>query len=449
MTLPAFQVFFLGEHFAYVRQYRAQGSFWRAVFSPGSEIFFRPVLTAASLFWHSILPPDPFLFHLRNFAFIAINLFLLYRVLLRLVENRFVRVLALSLFVVSKVHFTTIGYINIYDALLMLTLLLLTILLLLRFLSTGRRLDYLGGLLFCGLSIFSKDYGIAVIAPVGYLLSVRAFSKQGQKRLWTWTALMLPVVGMAMIYLLIRYSIVGGLPDSNPIYTPQLSLENSARKMLILASGIWNLSFINRAATGESGFTPAMVQHLGLSSRFNYLDWGLLLACSALFAITLILARREWHRWVLPIIWAVAYYSPTFLIRNLQVYYIQESLAALAVLVGVCLDRAPRRLMICWSIAIVMAGVNGVFSNYRSSYFWQDGASVAQRVYSDLLEARTEQRLDRVTIVTSRVPLVSWALIDPFLQELLMRPDLRVRVVDRQSAEAAAIDQRSYVVQLE
>ena len=72
----------------YIGQLRAHGdNFWRAVFSPTDNIFFRPVFCAVNLLSMAVLPLDPFVHHVRNWLFSALDLLLLYRILLRLVEQ--------------------------------------------------------------------------------------------------------------------------------------------------------------------------------------------------------------------------------------------------------------------------------------------------------------------------------------------------------------------------
>ncbi len=181
MILPAFRSFFFSESFEYLGQYRTHSNnFWQALLSPTNEIFFRPVFFTASLPWYYLLPPDPIAYHLRNFAFSIINLLLLHRVLVRLIRLRNARVLAFLSFALSKVHLTTIGYINIFDSIILLMLLLLTLLFFLRYITYRHSLDYCAGLFFCSLSIFSKDYGFVIVGVVLALLAL--YGQQSNSR---------------------------------------------------------------------------------------------------------------------------------------------------------------------------------------------------------------------------------------------------------------------------
>src|SRR6476660_3422728 len=85
MVQPAFQAYFFGEAFLYLGQYNAHDQdFWRATLSPINGVFFRPVSFAASLPWYFVLPPEPWFYHLVNFAATVLVLLVLYRLLLRL-----------------------------------------------------------------------------------------------------------------------------------------------------------------------------------------------------------------------------------------------------------------------------------------------------------------------------------------------------------------------------
>jgi hypothetical protein len=181
LVRAAFTTWFFAENFVYLGQYHAAGEdFWRAAFSPTLWIFFRPVLFAASLPWHFVLPLDPTPYHWRNFAFAALNLMLLHRVLLRLTPSRPARVVAVLLVAVSKIHLTTIGYLNMFDAVVLLALVLLTVLFLLRYLDTRRPYDYALMLAGMVLTVFSKDHGFAVV-PVLVATIARGGNRQGAR----------------------------------------------------------------------------------------------------------------------------------------------------------------------------------------------------------------------------------------------------------------------------
>lgn len=291
MTQPAFHSFFIAENFEYLGLYRTRGDdFWRALLSPTNRIFFRPVFYTFSLPWYFILPLEPWAYHLRNFAFSIINLLLLHRVLVRLVASRRARILALLFFALSKIHLTTIGYLNIFDAIVTLMLLLSTILFFQRYIVHWRKLDYILGLLFCFLSVFSKDYGLVVVFVVGALVFSYGveFGKWRTQAAW-WVLRLSPLVVMVFLYLGLRYMVVDSPPSFDPIYSPQLSFNVTIHKLVILTSTLGNLSLAPGGITGASGLGAWFTVTLwGGTTRLSWGD-GLLCVCLiALLVVTMV-----------------------------------------------------------------------------------------------------------------------------------------------------------------
>src|ERR1043165_500304 len=116
LSWPAFKYFFLGEVFGFLQIYDQHSRhFWEAAFSPIGNIFFRPGFFLSGIWWHYVLPPDPMMYHVRNFVFCCVNTFLLYRVLLKCVNSAQARIIALCLFAFSKIHLTIIGRISVFE----------------------------------------------------------------------------------------------------------------------------------------------------------------------------------------------------------------------------------------------------------------------------------------------------------------------------------------------
>jgi len=404
MTRPAFDAYFFGENFTYLKQFHDHGDhFFRALFSASDGIFFRPLFFAASLPWHFVLPLDPLAFHLRNFALTVINLWLFHRLLLRFVVSRGAHVIAFLLFAISKVHLTTIGYINLFDSTVMLMLLLATLL-------AFARKDYALGYTFAILSMFTKDHGIAVVALVMAMIGVR--------RSW-------PLVLSAIGALALRFAIVGTLPASNPTYTPRLSLDVVAAKLAVLTSTIGNISFFDNGVTGAAATSW-------------WIAVALYLCLMALLLITLIAGRSR--ALLVPLVWIAAYFAPTLLNRNQQIYYAYEALAGVALLVGLCLDRFPR-LRWAWAAALVVIFANGLVSNYQSDYNWQLSARAAKTLKGPLIEKYRGRAPDEIVFVTASRPFWEFTLQRPMLEELLHAPQLDVRFAGRSEGLKPRINQ--------
>ena len=436
MTLPAFKTFFFAENLVYLGLYRAHGnSYLKTVFSPGAGIFVRPFFHAATLPWDFILPTEPWIYHVRNFVCTILNLFLLHRVLLRLVASRWARGLALLFFAVSKVHLTNIGYINIYDSIIMLTTLLATVLFLLRYLANKRPVDYALTLLFGLFSIFGKDYGLviiplAILAVVLYDITPNDWSS----RLRWWALRFTPLFLMAIAYLGLRYMVVVTPVMTNEVYSPKLSLQLTGRKFLDLTSTMGNLSLTDAGVVGGSGLGMWISSAVSaLHNQGVWIEWLFYAGLMGLILITLVIGRRAGWKLLFPAAWVLLYFAPTLLTRNQQIYYLHESLAGMAVLIGMCLERASRPFLRTWALALVIIWANGMVSNYTSLYNWQRAANMVEQIKKPVLEAHRGEHLDAITFVTASPPVWRWALTAnysaPLIPEILKLPNLRVNVI--------------------
>ena len=446
MVQPAFHAYFFGENFLYLGQYIGHNhDYLRSAFSPINGIFFRPLSFAVSAPWYFILPPDPWYYHLVNFSATVIVLVLLHRVLLWLVASRIARLLALTFFAISKIHLTTIGYINLLESPVTLLLLLLTVLLLLRYAASRHWQDYAAGLCCCGLSMFVKDYGIVVVIIAVALMLFIAMQPSDWRFGWRyWGLRAAPFVPMVLTYLAIRHAVVASQPAGNAVYAPQISLDIVVRKGLVFVMTLPNLSLIDNGTTGAMGLGALVGPYIPVAMRsVSVVDGALGIAFLLLGILTCIYARPSGWRWMFPAIWIAAYWGPTLLVRNVQMYYMYEALAGVAILLGMCLDGARRHLRQAWLVAVVVIAVNGIVSNYRSLYYWQRTANAAQEVSRAVLQRYSGQPLDAITFVTAAPAFWQFALTadgkGPLLPTLLGRPALEVQVVD--FGEAAARNQ--------
>lgn len=454
LTWPAFQSYFFAENFQYLGQYRAHDSkFWQAVFSPTDNIFFRPVFFISGLPWFKLLRTNPLDFHLRNFIFSVVNILLLYRVLLRLVKSRRARILAVLLFALSKVHLTTIGYINIFDSIVMLMLLLLTILFFLRFIAQRNLPDYLLGMVFCTLSVFSKDYGlVSVVIVLALVLTYDLGAGAWPQKVVGWAVRLSPLGVVILIYLSLRYSLIGtiaGPPSFNPIYSPQFSFKIAFLKTLILTTGVGNLSIAPSGATGAAGLGSWLtIKSDRMGAWFSTPQYGsvqmiclgdalLYLGLISLLGFTIFQARDRARKFLFPVAWIIVYFAPTLLTRNFQMYYNYEPLAGMAVLLGICLDKSGKALGRIWIAAIFLIGINGALSNYNSQYHWQVAAEAARRAHVPVVERYRGSKVASITFATEQRDFWAFTLGGyPMLAELLGQPGLKVNYISHDEIPA-------------
>lgn len=435
----AFESYFFAEAFVYLGSYRHAGnSFWGAVFSPHGHVFFRPVLWALNLPWNLVLPPDPLLYHWRNFMCIVVTILVFHRLLLRMVEDRWSRVLAIGYYAVSRVHFTTIGYVATLSTIYVLLLTLLSMLFFLRWTARKRTLDYGLALLFVAMSIGSKDYGIVVLAPLITLAwwKRREVGSLG-RNVVRWG---LPLGIMLVVYFAIRLSIMGHLPEQGP-YKVRIEPRIAVQKTLVLSSTAANLALSDRPGVlGARGLPGLLVP--GDSPLVFPFQILLLCAFVALVLWSAFSSIRAGPLLLVPVVWALAFYLPTYVTRNIQMYYCNDAVAATALLIGICASRLSTAKRFVWSAVIVLLGLNAAVSGVRSNYTFQQFARRTAPLESAAKQYRNSD-LDRIVFVGRKRGMWSFALtadgLSPMVQELFGDPDLAVTVVDPDHLSAAIL----------
>ena len=446
MTLPAFDAYFLGEDFIYLGQYRAAGdSYWSGVWRATDGIFFRPVFCAVNLIWMAILPLDPWAHHVRNLAGSVLAILLLQRMLMRLTISRFARVIGVGLFAVSKIHLTNIGYINCNDSVVSLLLLLAAVLFWLRYLDTKRTRNYLGALGLSTLAIFTKDYGLVAVAVIAAIVVIREIPlREWKRRGGPWLIRLAPLVGMVVVYLGLRSTIVTRSPTTSVVYSPKLLWDQTLHKSAVFASGLGNLSMTtlntDPATTGAYGVSDWLVERYPdrqwtaeTIERWQFI--GLLV----LSAATIYAARKARGALLIGAVWIAAYFSPTLLTRNLQMYYMYEPMAGAAVLLAICLDRSGWSVRSLWAPALILIGFNGFLTNQASLYHWQFAARGTAQIKAPVIDTYRGKPLESITFLSANPEHWRWALaaggIGPMVPELLYQPALDVRFIGYESVD--------------
>lgn len=450
LNAPAFRAYFFAENFVYWGQYVTHhSSLWESLTTPtGAGFRYQPVFFLFGWPWHYFLPLAPFAYHLRNFLFVVVNITLLHRLLLRLVQSRVARLTGVGFFAVSKINLTTIGYLNIFDSIILLTLLLITLLFLIRFIDQGRLVDYAVALLGCGLSIFSKDYGLVVVGVIAaYLVTVFLSLAATRRRIFLnrVVAIFLPGLLLSLFYLHLHSKIAGSLSSSDPVYAPRLDLGWMALKSLLFGLTLANQAPWPSGVMGVSSFghwfdlsLPSIKQMLPSElcvalSVLNLGDSLLFVGFLFLVGVTLVRARKDWKVLIFPLIWIALYLGPTLLVRNVQIYYNHESMAGFAVLIALALERARRDLQILWITALAAIGLSALSSNWRSgtSYTWAAEAAAAQKAERAVIRYKPGKQIESLTFITNPSTRSFWIFTlgskaFPMFPALLHRPNLVV-----------------------
>jgi hypothetical protein len=428
LSWPGFQYFFFGEAFEHLQNYDEHGRhLWQATFSRTGGIFFRPVFFLAGISWHFLLPLDPMSYHVRNFVFCCLNILLLHRVLLRFVKTRPARVIALCLFAVSKIHMTIIGRTSIFEDEVLLMTVLLTVLFWFRYIQARRWSDYFLTVVFCILSVYSKDHGLVVVGVLASMIMAVALQPgdlRSQAR--DWAIRFAPFVIIAISNLVVRYILIGPINPNQVAYSPRFSVSGAAWQTKAFAATVGNLSLTRPQTMGVEGVSYVF----GENSKI--VECALCVSLWLWIIFTVWRARSSWPLLIVPLAWVILYLSPIFLIRNQNLWYHQEPLVGMALLIGICLERARRPLLMTWFIVVALIAVNGFISNRRSHYDWQDAANNAKSIVKSIMAAQERRPTKAIVFVTTSGARGYWDILmgGPMLPQLLGRPDITVDVVD-------------------
>jgi hypothetical protein len=431
----AFHAPFFGENFQHLGPYRHSGNCLACLLTaPTLDRWFRPVDAVLTVLSHEVLPPLPTAFHARNYLLLLANLLIFHRFLVEIVSAPLARVLAVVLVGVSKVHFTLIGYINIFGGILAVTWTLLAALAFIRFVKHGRYGDYVLVLLTATLAIFSKETGISVLFVLAAILW--SFRDLAGKPIWRWFWHLVPI-GLAVAAFFAARTVVAGSPfQTSEYYAPRLSAAIVWRDAVAFVASLTNVAFGDHSVMGAGGVGAYLAGRFGLPANYAVAgDLVVVLALCVLLVALALRARGQWRRWVFPLTWMAVVFGMVITIRNLQIYYTYDFIIAFGVLLAALLQAAAPRALGVAATGIAVVALNGLVSNAFALYTWQVVANDAgQGTRAALTACGRPSSCEQVVFVTSRPDYWLFTLggvppVSPMLPELLDRPDLEVAVL--------------------
>jgi hypothetical protein len=104
----------------------------------------------------------------------------------------------------------------------------------------------------------------------------------------------------------------------------------------------------------------------------------------------------------------------------------------MALLIGICLERAKRPLLTTWWIVVALIAINGFISNRRSHYNWEGACNQAEGIVKSIVASQKRNPTKSIVFVTTPGMLNYWdqVLGGPMLPQLLGSLDTTVDVVD-------------------
>jgi hypothetical protein len=468
LTWPAFSGFFIGEDFIYYGFGRAVGgNIFRAAITPLNGIFFRPASVFWNLLFQSVLPAEPFVHHLRTYLMICVLAVMVWALLGRVVESWSARVAGFALFAISKVHLTNVGYINCNDSVMSAIHLVCLFYFLLVYLQTGARWSLWLSWVFFAMQAGSRDYGIVVLAPV---LLIFLFETIQQNR-WDWrrfTRLALPFFIIVMAYSGLRWWAVGKAPSgAGTVYALHFAPIPALYRAYLFGGNVLDLSLGESNTTGAGNFSDLLVRVAPLAAGHTRLLNLAFLAVAGLFLAAL-LVQGLWkdRRIVVPLTLVAVYMVPTFLILNIQIYYMTEALigVALAVAMAFATLRRARFALVAWTLILCVAASGALLQSRNVRMFsWRFCANATQRAYDATIRPNIGRGIDKWLLLVAdprqrdfwsfnmtadeESPLVSVLMKNPGLTAHVMPPVPAAVVGIRDFSRAAiyTIDAEKFV----
>lgn len=439
LSFPAFSGFFIAEDFTYLGLYRSAGNhFLAGILTPFQHLFFRPSAAAWYLIFNHFLPVAPWAHHLRNFLTTVAATALLYALSRRLVASPVARGAGVAFFAISKVHLTTIGYINCNDSIMSLIQIEATLWFLLVYFQTGRpRFLYFSYVPYT-LEVFSRDYGIAIFAVVATAVLVQSRYVETPRRFVA--SRLAPFVGIGGVYFLVRTIVLHGETIGNsPYYHLTVSPGPILHRAWIFAGNLFNVSLATVEVTGSGSFATLLHRVApGVVRETRPWDAVFVVLASA-FVIAMILGAllRDQRLWI-PIVWTAAFIGPSFLIANIQMYYVLEPLAGVALALALVLGTLRRRYWTrAWVVVLGIAAINTAVENRSVGvYSWRFCADAARRSYDEAIRPYLGKTIRSWTLfVPEERQLDFWRYTltadgsTPMIPALLNLPDLQAKVM--------------------
>lgn len=398
-TLPVFDGFFIGEDFIYYGFLRtAHGNILRAAVTPLNGIFFRPASVFWNLLFQSFLPHQPWFHHVRTYATTCLLTALVWALLGRVVQSWAARVAGLAFFALSKVHLTDIGYINCNDSVMSGIHLVCLLYFLLVHLQTGSRWSLWLSWIFFAMQSGSRDYGIVALAPVLLILLFET-RRRGPSDWSRFTRLALPYFLIVLGYFGLRLAFVGRLPNgSGTVYALHFALVPFLYRAYLFCGNLLDLSLGPTETTGVGNFPNLLGRIVPAASVHAHLLDLAFFASAGLFFVGLVAyGLLKDRRLLVPLTLVVCYMVPTFLIQNIQIYYMLEALTGVSLAVAMAFDtvRAPRLAYGVWALILLVAGANAaVQSRAVRMLSWRFCADATERAYQATIRPNIGRPLD-------------------------------------------------------
>ena len=285
---------------------------------------------------------------------------------------------------------------------LTLLLLLLTLLFMLRYAATHHWLDYARRPpVRRALDVRQGLRHRRPVVATALMLNINVSPSNWRTNGRYWLLRAAPFVPMALGYLAIRLAVIGSLPSGAASYAPQLSPDVLARKAVVLLLTLPNVSPVDNGTTGAMGLGALIGPYVTVAARsVSVLDGLLAVAFLSSPSAPPYSPARQTGAGSCPRLdrRLLGPHAPRPQRADVLPIRSPGGRRRLARHVPRRRPAPPRR---AWLAAIVVIAANGLVSNYRSLYYWQQTANAAETVAQTVLQNYASQPLDAITFVTA------------------------------------------------
>ncbi len=252
--------------------------------------YYRPVVTLVNMLNHHLLGKTTFGYHIVNLGLHALNAVLLYLILLVLFKRELLSFLAALFFSAHPIHATSVVWVSGRTDLIACFFVLLSVLLFYKrkdHYGASRLILYWGAVVAFLLALFSKEMALALplfLLVWEYVSSRYSTGGEVSGREKPAYPALIPFFAAAVLYLIIRISVIGNLGTGEPYASANLF------ERFLTMFGIYFYYFREFVLPVSLNFSPRV---LTITSILSLKFWGALLVFAVVLALGLSLRRSS------------------------------------------------------------------------------------------------------------------------------------------------------------
>ncbi|KKS65483.1 MAG: hypothetical protein UV33_C0002G0004 [Candidatus Daviesbacteria bacterium GW2011_GWA1_42_6] len=256
--------------------------------------FYRPLSRETfNLIMYKVFGLNPLPFHIVNFGFILSNIYLVYKLMGKIVKDKSASFLAALVYAVSSIHSIELFYLASVQTLLASFFMLLSIIFYINFRSQGNNFFFLPALLAFILGLASHE--TAIVLPGVLILIILFLRKKGQKIVDLRLYLpLLPFLLTGAFYLL-STSLLSGMPEQK-VYQPIFSIKGVINSLSWYTLWSFGMSEIFADFIGPKfSIHPSLMKYYGQYTVVSVAMLGILLSILAFLSFQVRKVRADWR----------------------------------------------------------------------------------------------------------------------------------------------------------